>query len=407
MKKAKADFQKGNVLILALLVIIMAFIGYECYSVTHIELKTQQATVSTVYNKIDATALVVRQEEVIANPSSNVVVPCLNDGEKINVKGNVAMCFSSDEEASNYAKYVELNSQLDYYKNLQSQSVGHAADLEKINQDIDQKVLDYAYGLENKNSEVSGSNLNSVLVRRQILIGEKVDLASHIKEINDQLSSLKSQPQSYITTEKSGVFSTYTDGYENLVDFDNIDKVTLSQYDSFLKSAKKKKETKNTLGKLVTGYQWYLLTKVNVEDIKGIENGNYLKIAFKNDNSKVYKMEVVAGAEVDFGKKETLLVLKCNEMSPDLAQYRCEDIEIRKDSIDGFKVPFDAVHVNEDKKGVYVLIASEVKFREINILYSDDDYVLVEYDPENSKGIHLYDQIIIQGKDLEDGKVYT
>ncbi len=56
---------------------------------------------------------------------------------------------------------------------------------------------------------------------------------------------------------------------------------------------------------------------------------------------------------------------------------------------------------------MYVLIASQVKFREVNVIYSDDDYVLAEYDESNTDSIHLYDKIITQGKDLKDGKVYT
>ena len=40
-------------------------------------------------------------------------------------------------------------------------------------------------------------------------------------------------------------------------------------------------------------------------------------------------------------------------------------------------------------------------------IYSDDDYVLAEYDESNTNSIHLYDKIITQGKDLKDGKVYT
>ena len=44
---------------------------------------------------------------------------------------------------------------------------------------------------------------------------------------------------------------------------------------------------------------------------------------------------------------------------------------------------------------------------EVYNIYSDDDYVLAEYDESNEKSIHLYDKIITQGKDLKDGKVYT
>ncbi|MCI6353778.1 HlyD family efflux transporter periplasmic adaptor subunit, partial [Eubacterium coprostanoligenes] len=135
--------------------------------------------------------------------------------------------------------------------------------------------------------------------------------------------------------------------------------------------------------------------------------GDYVNIVLKDDTSKSFKAEIVNGAEIALGQKETLLVLKLNEMDADIAKLRKAEIEIRRNNYEGIKVPSEALHVLDGKKGVYVLIASQVKFREVNVIYSDDDYVLAEYDESNEKSIHLYDKIITQGKDLKDGKVYT
>lgn len=406
MKKVKEFLQKGNIIMIALIVAIVSIIGIESYKVTHIELKTQEASVSTIYDKIDTTALVIREEQVIDNSSSNVVVPCLEEGDKVNVGGNVAMRFSDSQSATEYSKYLELTKQLAYYTNLQSQTVGHATDLERVDSDIDQKVLDYAYSLSQNNSEEATSNLNSVLVRRQMMIGEKVDLASKINAINEKMNT-SVQPNSFITTDKSGIYSGYTDGFENLVDFSKVETTSLKQFDTYMKNVSKKKDTSNNLGKLVNGYQWYMLAKVKTKDTKGLDVGDFVQVVLKDSSNAILKMEIISGTDTSADKKETLLVLKCNEMDTSLSQLRCEQIEIRKAEYEGFKVPFEAVHVVDNKKGVYVLIASEVKFREVEVVYSDDEFVWIKYDSENSKALHLYDKIIIQGKDLQDGKVYT
>lgn len=94
-------------------------------------------------------------------------------------------------------------------------------------------------------------------------------------------------------------------------------------------------------------------------------------------------------------------------MNDDVARLRKTEIEIRTDTYEGIKVPNQALHIVDGKKGVYVLIASQVKFREAEVIYNTDDYALVKYDTENEDAIHLYDKIITQGKDLENGKVYT
>lgn len=409
MKKQSYNVNKSNVLIISVIVLIVLFVVIQFYKVTHIELKTQTATISTVYDKVSSEALFIRDESVVEKSPSGVTVACFQDGDKINVKGNVAMQFSSSKAAANYSKYAELTKQIKYYQTLEAQTVGQSADLETINEDIEQKVINYADGLAKNQIGDTAEDLDSVLVRRQLIIGEDVNLLSIIENLRDQRNNYQSysKPDRYIKTDKSGVFSSYTDGYENLIDYSKAEETTIDGFKSALKAVDKAQNISNNIGKLVTSYTWYVQTLVSADTVKNLENGDYVNIVLKDDTSKSFKAEIVNGAEIALGQKETLLVLKLNEMDADIAKLRKAEIEIRRNTYEGIKVPSEALHVLDGKKGVYVLIASQVKFREVNVIYSDDDYVLAEYDESNEKSIHLYDKIITQGKDLKDGKVYT
>lgn len=409
MKKQSYNVNKSNVLIISVIVLIVLFVVIQFYKVTHIELKTQTATISTVYDNVSSEALFIRDESVVEKSPSGVTVACFQDGDKINVKGNVAMQFSSSKAAANYSKYAELTKQIKYYQTLEAQTVGQSADLETINEDIEQKVINYADGLAKNRIGDTAEDLDSVLVRRQLIIGEDVNLLSIIENLRDQRNNYQSysKPDRYIKTDKSGVFSSYTDGYENLIDYSKAEETTIDGFKSALKAVDKAQNVSNNIGKLVTSYTWYIQTLVSADTVKNLENGDYVNIVLKDDTSKSFKAEIVNGAEIALGQKETLLVLKLNEMDADIAKLRKAEIEIRRNNYEGIKVPSEALHVLDGKKGVYVLIASQVKFREVNVIYSDDDYVLAEYDESNEKSIHLYDKIITQGKDLKDGKVYT
>ena len=409
MKKQSYNVNKSNVLIISVIVLIVLFVVIQFYKVTHIELKTQTATISTVYDKVSSEALFIRDESVVEKSPSGVTVACFQDGDKINVNGNVAMQFSSSKAAANYSKYAELTKQIKYYQTLEAQTVGQSADLETINEDIEQKVINYADGLAKNQIGDTAEDLDSVLVRRQLIIGEDVNLLSIIENLRDQRNNYQSysKPDRYIKTDKSGVFSSYTDGYENLIDYSKAEETTIDGFKPALKAVDKAQNVSNNIGKLVTSYTWYVQTLVSVDTVKNLENGDYVNIVLKDDTSKSFKAEIVNGAEIALGQKETLLVLKLNEMDADIAKLRKAEIEIRRNTYEGIKVPSEALHVLDGKKGVYVLIASQVKFREVNVIYSDDDYVLAEYDESNEKSIHLYDKIITQGKDLKDGKVYT
>lgn len=409
MKKQNFTANKGNWLIISVVVLIVLFVVIQFYKVTHIELKTQTATVSTVYDKASSEALFIRDESVVEKAATGVTVPCFEDGDKINVKGNVAMQFSSSKAAANYSKYTDLTNQIKYYQTLEAQTVGQSANLETINEDIEQKVINYADGLCRNKIGDTAQELDSVLVRRQLIIGEDVDLLSIIENLRDKRNSYSSfsKPDKYIKTDESGVFSNYTDGYENIIDFDKAEETSVDEFKSALSAVDKSKDVADNVGKLVTSYTWYVQTLVSTDTVKNLENGDYVNIVLKDDSSKEFKAEIVSGADVSLGQKQTLLVLKLNEMDADIAKLRKAEIEIRRNKYEGIKIPSEALHVVNGKKGVYVLIASQIKFREVNIIYSDDDYVLAEYDESNTNSIHLYDKIITQGKDLKDGKVYT
>lgn len=409
MKKQNFTANKGNWLIISVVVLIVLFVVIQFYKVTHIELKTQTATVSTVYDKASSEALFIRDESVVEKAATGVTVPCFEDGDKINVKGNVAKQFSSSKAAANYSKYTDLSNQIKYYQTLEAQTVGQSANLETINEDIEQKVINYADGLCRNKIGDTAQELDSVLVRRQLIIGEDVDLLSIIENLRDKRNSYSSfsKPDKYIKTDESGVFSSYTDGYENIIDFDKAEETSVKEFKSALSAVDKSKDVADNVGKIVTSYTWYVQTLVSTDTVKNLENGDYVNIVLKDDSSKEFKAEIVSGADVSLGQKETLLVLKLNEMDADIAKLRKAEIEIRRNKYEGIKIPSEALHVVNGKKGVYVLIASQIKFREVNIIYSDDDYVLAEYDESNTNSIHLYDKIITQGKDLKDGKVYT
>lgn len=407
MKKPRND----NIAIIIAIVLIFVYVIAESYTVNNSKLLTQTAVVSTVNKTISTKALIVRDEHAIANTSNGVVMPCYNDGDKIRTGSNVAMVFNSSDEATNYSKKQELDKELAKYTELQSQSSGIASNINSLNKEIGNDVNEYIRSLNDKDSqEIKDSSgiLNDALIRRQLLIGETVDFTPIISDITAKSQALNtSAPIDYIKTDSSGIFSSYTDGYENLVDYKNVKNLTIDEVNSYISTASQKAPVANNIGKLVTSYNWYIVCVVNTDDIKNMQNGDKIKVSLSNSENSVIKMQIVTGAEPKIGEKQTVLVLKSNDLDSKILNQRCEDIQIICEEYTGVKVPVDAVHINGDQKGVYALVSTQVQFRKAEVIYTTDEYVLLSYDVEDKDGIRLYDQIIIQGKELSDGKVYT
>ena len=93
-------------------------------------------------------------------------------------------------------------------------------------------------------------------------------------------------------------------------------------------------------------------------------------------------------------------------MNRNLANLRIHDIEIIVDDYVGIKINNDAIREVDGEKGVYVQRGNIIQFRKINIIYSAEDYSVVE-SVADSAYLQQYDSVITQGVDLYDGKVVS
>ena len=112
----------------------------------------------------------------------------------------------------------------------------------------------------------------------------------------------------------------------------------------------------------------------------------------------------VAAVNPDYSSDQSMVALKCDRMSFELTGVRCEKVEICVGSYSGLKISSGAVRVSDGVTGVYVLSGINAVFKPIEILYSDSNYVICKNDVQSSSGIRMYDEVILGGSDLYDGK---
>ena len=92
-------------------------------------------------------------------------------------------------------------------------------------------------------------------------------------------------------------------------------------------------------------------------------------------------------------------------MNTEYAGLRNEQIRITFDKHTGYQISNKAIREVDGQKGVFVLNGNIVKFKKINIAYSDSEYSICN-NPENEGGfVELYDEVIVEGVDLYDGKI--
>jgi len=83
---------------------------------------------------------------------------------------------------------------------------------------------------------------------------------------------------------------------------------------------------------------------------------------------------------------------------------RTANMTIVLETYSGLQVNSKAVRFVDGKKGVYVLSGSVITFVPIEVIYSTDNYCICEVQPTGLR-LRLYDEVILKGKNLYDGKV--
>lgn len=412
------DYQKKMLKSIATTVLGLFFIFYVSYNVYLMafeKVETVTATEKTVNNSITTKGFFIREEKYINNSATGTVIPVAKDGKKVSQGNTVAVAFSNDEDAAAYTRIQTLNSELESYLKLDALSPSAAVDTKGLDSSIDDAISGLVDTIATGELDELGDEFVSMrdsITKKQIMLGADYDFQGIIEGLHSELDMLtaKNIKTNVIKADGSGYYISKVDGYENVIDYKAVESIKPEQVESLF-NAQPAAVPNNVMGKLVTSFNWYIVTKLDIKDISNLQPGNFVTVDFPYSSTSALKARVVS-INVS-GANTAAVVLSCNIMDEELANMRSEDIEIIFSSVTGYRVPTKAVREVDGVKGVYILRSNYITFRKINILWSSEEYV-VTGDVKDSNDvviqddeIKLYDEIIVKGKDLYDGKAIS
>lgn len=410
-----------------LAVLFMFYIIYQVYDSSVEKVSTFTAVEQTVNESIFTKGYFVRDEKYIENSAVGTVVPVAEDGKKVSNGNTVAIAFGSDNDAANYTRINELKLEIERYEELSAISPSSAIDIKTVDLQISDSVSALMDGmvsgqLDNLSDEYA--QFRDTVIKKQLVLGETIDFKSIIDGLQAELAGLEANPISCkeILADGSGYYISSVDGYETLCNCSDIKSITPANAEKLFSSSPKSVPD-NIMGKLVTGFDWYIVCVLDVKQISQLSVGSKLSIDFPYAATEDLQAEVAA-VNVS-GASKAAVVLKCKTMNDELANMRIEDVELVFKTIKGYKIPSSAVREVDGVKGVYILRASLVNFREINIVWSTEEYVITadpvlqgeaDMTPEEREKalaalpkneVEQYDEVIVKGKDLYDGKTIS
>jgi len=248
---------------------------------------------------------------------------------------------------------------------------------------------------------------------------ERQQLVDERNRIEAQISSNSSA----VYASSSGYFYGDVDGYEEIFSPDVIDTLTLKSFEEISNKEPDEGILSSGAVKVINDFVWYLVCEAPSDRAASLVTGRSYDIVFPESGDETISMRLV-NVVSETTASEALAIFRANVMPASFDYKRGQRAEIVMDVVEGLSVPKKALRSVDGENGVYVRVGDVIHYRSVEIVDEVDNYYIVSFGKkaqyfeedgeegddninkkEPSKPLGLYDNIVVSGKDLFDGKI--
>ena len=280
---------------------------------------------SYIDTNISATALIVRQEELVNATSSGYVSYYVRDGEKI---GKNKTVYTIDETGSIYEKIKDADSDAFELTNDGLNEVRtRISNFENyFNYASFSDVYNFHYDIENAVLELTNEAM--------------IEQLTSLDDSSTDISTYKK-----VTTTDSGIITYYKDGYENF-DIHNFKASDINK-SNYKKTTLKTGEIINSgdpVYKLITSENWYLIAELSDKQVKELSDQDTVTVNIHNSSKNI-----TCNFELTKQDNKNFIIISLNQQMVNYINDRFIDIVIIQDQNNGLKIPNTSI----TKKSVY------------------------------------------------------
>ena len=399
---AKRIFHVVGLLALAL---VSVYIIVQCFVIFHRSYKTETAIKYTLAESITLDGVVAFDSVDVAG--SGDLGYLVQDGERVTNGTIVAEVYTDDSQGLQRERLDRLERTITLLTKSQNST---GSDLSVLTNQTKQAL----YNLLDKINTAQYSGItdaeDTFLLaqnRLQVSTGQTAGFADTIAALQVEYDSIKAQLDALqtITATTNGYFSSTAASPAIAADrqaLDDADPATLQKMlaDGFPAAAP------DRAGQITTGFSWKFYAVCDLDTAARFDNISSVKISVpgKQNTPLSATVEEVA-PDKDNGIAK--IVLQCQTINAEVLSFGQETAQIDLKTYEGIRIDKEALHIVDGQRGVYVKYGNLQRFLKITTLYENDSYILI---PENGKigtdnEVRLYDEIIVQGTNLQDGKL--
>lgn len=399
-------------------VILIYYVCYHMFDGFAQTITTVSAEKVTQNRTLTLDGYLMRDEQFIYSNLSGEVGYLYTDGDKVAAGIEIAQVYAMSNPEIR-AQILELDEKIAIYERSNEVKGITGSNTSAIDSQIERLYLLLNQALRDKDAEYVYRKQNELLV----LLNQRRIITRQVDSYDRQLAELRAEKQRLVSSlsgdtemvhaSASGFFYSSVDGYETIFSAAEVDTLTIERFFSMISAEPNREEGRTEfgycVGKLVKNYVWYVACRVDRDQLRYFDEGSTYRVIFPYNGDAELSMKlyrVLSNIDSD----DAVLVFETG-MNPDNFHYlRMQTVNIVQATHEGYRVPISAVRLVDGVQGVYILQGNYVRFRAIQPLYEEDGYMIVAGSdlPPREDGrswLEMYDRIIVEGKDLYDGKI--
>ena len=386
---------------------ILLFLAFAAYAAVYTVRSLRDTTVTAQAVAADitlggpASGIVIREETVLTSGERYIDVT-VRDGAKVAAGAALATAMKSEAglERANRMHALELeisrvSAALD--------ELDSAADLTTRDEALRSAVS--ALNTAVARHELSGLDTCTLSLRSLLFSADasgvsKAELRTLQREL-DSLRSSESSDAAVLTSERSGIFTTLTDGYESLSAADAAE-LTPAKLRELMDSPGG--VPAGAYGKLVTSYRWLFAAVMSETDAENLTVGRTATLNFGRYYGADIYARVLSISEPEDGS--VAVVFRCDTALADTLAMRCVPANVVFAEYSGIRVPAKAVETDpaSGESWIWTVTAMQLEHKKVDVLYADDDFAIIALSAA-ANALRDGNTVVVSGKDLYEGKV--
>lgn len=395
----------STAVVLLILLVPVLYLLFQLYSVLNRPYVTETAIRYDMSDSLYLDGfLVFDQQEV---PGDGMLGYLVENGMRVSGGTQVAEQYTDPSQADARRELRELDEQMELLKKSENTVTNDVSVLLSQRQSSFYDFLDELDRQNYEQAEKEAKDYLLALNRLQITTGQIRNFSSARSELEQQRQSASERLGSpgAVNAPVGGYFVAAPSGDWLEFDNDQFSEMSAETIQSAFEDGNGIRPMEGA-GKLVKSYTWRFYGTCPVSEMKRFEGVKTVELSFPGEAEKPLPA-VVESVTAEEGAKLAKIVLRCEYVGADVLGLSSASARIDFNSYKGIRVNAKALHIVDGEKGVYVKYGNLARWRKIKAIYQDDEYILV---PEGGKvgtenEVRLFDEIIVEGVDLKDGKL--